>query len=93
VNTTEAGIRATHDAILNLQLALLGIFEEKEKYHHGYAVMAEGIVSEILRLRNEIDDRIGLTEFVGEGGRGAPDWNPGIGGVDRDTSQLSHSAT
>ena len=65
---TEPGLRSTHDAILKLQLALFGLFESKAKYGHGYPIMAEGIVSEIHRLRKEIDDMIGLTEYVAEFG-------------------------
>jgi hypothetical protein len=65
---TEPGLRSTHDAILNLQLALLGLYEKKAKYGKGYPIMAEGIVGEIFKLRKEIDDMIGLTDYVAEFG-------------------------
>src|SRR5438552_15576650 len=68
MSRTEPGLRSTHDAILNLQLALLGLYEQKAKYGKGYPIMAEGIVGEIFKLRKQIDDRIGLTDYVAEFG-------------------------
>jgi hypothetical protein len=65
---TEAGLRTTHNAIMHLQLALLGLYERKEKYGKGFPIMAEGIVGEIFKLRKEIDDMIGLSYYVAEYG-------------------------
>jgi hypothetical protein len=65
---TEAGLRSTHEALLNLQFALLGLYVEKAKYGKGYPLIAEGWVAEIFKLRKEIDDMIGLTDYVAEFG-------------------------
>ena len=66
---TEAGLRSTHGALLHLQLALLGLYEEKAKYGRvGLHIMGEGIVADIFKLRKEIDDMIGLTDYVAEYG-------------------------
>ncbi|MBO0697343.1 MAG: hypothetical protein J2P46_03020 [Zavarzinella sp.] len=53
---------------MNLQMVLWGLYQEKAKHGKGYPIVAEGWVAEILRLRKEIDDMIGLTEYVAEFG-------------------------
>lgn len=65
---TEPGLRSTHDALLSLQLALLGLYEQKAKYGKGYPIVAESWVGEIFKLRKEIDDMTGLTDYVAEFG-------------------------
>src|SRR4051812_32649509 len=65
---TEAGLRSTHDALMNLQLVLWGLYREKAKHGKGYPIIAEGGGAEIFKLRKEIDDLIGLTDYVAEFG-------------------------
>jgi hypothetical protein len=65
---SEAGLRSTHDALMNLQMILWGLHQEKAKHGKGYPILAEGWVAEILKLRKEIDDMIGLTEYVADHG-------------------------
>ena len=60
----EQIIDRTNGAIGHLYQALAGLYEKKAKYGQGYPIMAEGIVAEIFKLRNEIDDMIGLTDYV-----------------------------
>ena len=62
---TDAGMRSTHDALLNLQFALLGLYEERTKHgKKGFQIMGEAIAAEIFKLRKEIDDMIGLTDYI-----------------------------
>ncbi len=65
---TEAGLRSTHDALMNLQMILWGLFQERAKYGKGYPIITEAWVGEIFKLRKEIDDMIGLTDYVAEFG-------------------------
>jgi hypothetical protein len=65
---TEAGLQSTHDALMKLQLVLWGLYQEKAKHGKGYPIIAEGWVAEIFKLRKEIDDLIGLTDYVAQYG-------------------------
>lgn len=59
----------TNGALGNLYQALAGLYERKAQYgRKGIEIMGEGIVAEIFRLRKEIDDLIGLTDYVAEFG-------------------------
>lgn len=65
---TEAGLQSTHDALMNLQMILWGLFQDKAKYGKGYPIITEAWAGEIFKLRKEIDDMIGLTDYVAEFG-------------------------
>lgn len=73
---TEAGLRSTHDALMNVQMVLWGLHQEKARHGRGYPIIAEGWVAEILKLRKEIDDTIGFTDYVAE--HGVPPTNEDI---------------
>jgi hypothetical protein len=53
--STEAGIRASREALLHLRHALADLEKEKERYHPAtYALMSEPIQHEILAIEGEI---------------------------------------
>ena len=58
----------TNKALGDLYQILAGLYEEKAKYSRGYPIIAEAWVTEIFKLRKEIDDLIGLTDYVAEFG-------------------------
>jgi hypothetical protein len=65
----EEAVDRTNGALGDLYQALAGLYEQRAKYgSKGLQIMGEPIVSEILKLRKEIDDMIGLTAHVSEYG-------------------------
>ena len=61
----EEAVDRTNGALGDLYQALAGLHEQRAKYgSKGVQIMGEPIVSEILKLRKEIDDMIGLTDYV-----------------------------
>jgi hypothetical protein len=65
---TEQAVDRTNDALGKLYHVLAGLSADKAMHGKGYPIMAEGWVAEIFRLRKEIDDMIGLTEYVADHG-------------------------
>jgi hypothetical protein len=65
---SEEAVDRTNDALGNLYHVLAGLYGEKAKHGKGYPIIAEGWVAEIFKLRKEIDDMIGLTDYVAEFG-------------------------
>lgn len=62
---TEAGFLAAREALGHLERSMYALHREKAKYPPNlYAAMAEPTVEEILKLRAEIDEYIGVTEFA-----------------------------
>ena len=60
-----AGFLATREALGHLERSMYALYREKANYPPNlYAAMAEPTVDEILKLRAEIDEYIGLTEFA-----------------------------
>lgn len=58
---TDAGLRATREALTNLEEALLGLHRKRAGYHPAtFALLAEPIRDQIRTLRAEIDEYIGL---------------------------------
>ena len=68
MNYTEGAVERTNEALGKLHHVLAGLHAEKAKHGKGYPVIAEGSVAEILKLRKEIDDMIGLTNYIAEFG-------------------------
>jgi hypothetical protein len=65
----EETVDRTNGALGDLYQALAGLHEQRAKYgSKGVQIMGEPIVSEILKLRKEIDDLIGLAAYVSEYG-------------------------
>jgi hypothetical protein len=62
---TEAGLKSTQEALALLEGMMFRLYQEKEKYHprQYYAMMADPLVDEIRKLRAQIDEGIGLTDF------------------------------
>ena len=59
---TDAGLRATREAVGNLEEALLGLHRNRAKYYPAtFALLAEPIRDQIRALRAEIDEYIGLS--------------------------------
>jgi hypothetical protein len=58
---TDAGLRATREAIVNLEEALLDLTRTRSKYHPAtFALLTTPIADEIRARRAEIDEFIGL---------------------------------
>ena len=69
MNYTEFAVDQTNRGLGHLYHALAGLHLEKAKHGRiGFQIMGEGIVGEILKLRKEIDDMIGLTDYLAEFG-------------------------
>jgi hypothetical protein len=62
---TEAGLKSTQEALALLEGMMFRLYQEKEKHHprQYYAMMADPLVDEIRKLRAQIDEGIGLTDF------------------------------
>lgn len=59
---TDAGLRATREALSNLEEALLGLHRKRGEYHPAtFALLAEPLRDQIRALRAEIDEFIGLS--------------------------------
>ena len=65
---TEYAVNQTNHALGNLYHVLAGLYGEKAKHGKGYPIITEAWVGEIFKLRKEIDDMIGLTDYVAEFG-------------------------
>jgi hypothetical protein len=65
---TEVAVDRTNEALGKVYHVLAGLHAEKAKHGKGYPTIAEGWVAEIFKLRKEIDDMIGLTDYVAENG-------------------------
>lgn len=58
---TDAGLRATREALGNLEEALLGLTRNRAKYHPTtFELLADPIRDQIRSLRADIDEYIGL---------------------------------
>jgi len=68
MTSREETVDRTNGALGHLYQALAGLYEQRAKYGKGLRVMGEAIVADIFRLRKEIDDLIGLTDYVAEYG-------------------------
>jgi hypothetical protein len=65
----EQAVDRTNGALTKLYQALASLYERKDQYgSKGVQIMGEAVVAEILKLRKEIDDLIGLTDYVNEFG-------------------------
>lgn len=65
----EQAVDRTNEALGHLYQALAGLHERKDEYgSKGLQIMGEAVVSEIFKLRKEIDDMIGLTEYIAQFG-------------------------
>lgn len=65
----EQAVDRTNEALGHLYQALAGLYERKDEYgSKGVQIMGEAVVSEIFKLRKEIDDMIGLTEYTAQFG-------------------------
>jgi hypothetical protein len=64
----EQAVDRTNGALGKLYQALAGLYERRAQYGKGFQIMGEAIVSEIFKLRKEIDDLIGLTDYVAQYG-------------------------
>jgi hypothetical protein len=74
---TDAGLKATREAVANLEEALLALTRKRSEYHpKTFALLATPIAAEIRARRAEIDEYIGLLEVsqesTGNGGPQAP---------------------
>ncbi len=59
---TDAGLRATREALQNLETALLGLHRKRSEYHPStFELLVEPIRDQIRTLRAEVDDYIGLS--------------------------------
>ena len=64
-NLELAGLKATCEALGLLERSMYHLHKEKENYHpQQYAMMAEPTAEEILKLRAQIDELIGMTDFA-----------------------------
>ncbi len=63
--TTDAGLRASQQALAMLEKMLFDLYREKDKYHptQYFAMFAMPLVEDIRKIRREIDDQIGVTDF------------------------------
>jgi hypothetical protein len=58
---TDAGLRATREAIVSLEEAMLDLTRNRARYHPAtFALLAAPIADEIRARRAEIDEYIGL---------------------------------
>jgi hypothetical protein len=70
---TDAGLRATREALTNLEEALLGLHRNRAKYHPAtFELLADPIRDQIRSLRADIDEYIGLPA----GGESPPSTEP-----------------
>jgi hypothetical protein len=56
---------STRDALLHLERGLASIYRDKAKMHPDrYVLMADSFLEDILKLRQQIDDYLGVTETI-----------------------------
>ena len=61
MSQTDAGLKATREALANLEEAMLDLTRNRAKYHPStFALLAAPIADEIHARRAEIDEYIGL---------------------------------
>ena len=64
MTTREDAVDRTNVAIGHMYQALAGLSERRVKLGKGYEILGEGIVETIFKLRKEIDDMIGLADYI-----------------------------
>jgi hypothetical protein len=65
--SNDAGLRATREALANLEEALLGLTRTRAQYHPAtFALLSAPIADEIRARRAEIDEYIGLSPASAE---------------------------
>ena len=64
----DAAIRRTNEAIALMCSSFVATARDRARYKNYYPMIASQSVSEIFKLRKEIDDMIGLTDYVAEFG-------------------------
>jgi hypothetical protein len=70
----QKGYEATRNALAILERALASMTRTREtEYGKNFHFYAEGLVEEILKLRAQIDEYIGLTAYLKEFGPPPPD--------------------
>src|SRR5438067_1627973 len=62
---TDEQWECTRQALFHLERALGSLYQKKAKMHPDqYLFMAEGFLEDILKLRQQIDDYLGVTETI-----------------------------
>jgi hypothetical protein len=75
---SDAGLRATREALANLEEALLGLTRTRAQYHPAtFALLTAPIADEIRARRAEIDEYIGLPPDYPDSVPRGPDGSPG----------------
>lgn len=60
----ERCVRATIAGLEHLQMAMYYTSQKKDEYGRSYPLFAEATVEEILKLRAQLDELIGLTDYL-----------------------------
>lgn len=68
----ERGHEATRNALAILERSLASMTRRRAEYGPNFHFYAEQVVEEILKLRGQLDDLIGLTAFIQEFGPPPP---------------------
>jgi hypothetical protein len=58
-------LQSTREALLHLEAGIAALYKDKAKMHPDqYALMAEPFLEDLFKLRQQIDDYIGVTDAV-----------------------------